>query len=132
MTSLSFQQSNHTITCGSSLQEIQMIEETSPSCKEDNCEKRRYHIYIPSIICDAGESQQQNIGTIPIVIAAHGFGGDPNSMIVFEEIAETFNFVLIRPEGKTIYYCTLYKHVFLFEVLISKFSFIIHHSLFFY
>ncbi len=101
MTPLSFQLSNHTIKCGSSLQEIQMLEETSPSCKEDNCEKRRYHIYIPFIVCDSGRSQQQDIGTIPIVIAAHGFGGSPDSMIIFEEIAETFNFVIIRPEGKT-------------------------------
>ena len=87
--------------CGSSTYTLQMDPETCT--READC-NRTYHLYIPDSLCDepsssSGSSATNSIGTLPLVFAAHCFGCEASAMVKFEEIAQEFNFVLVRPEG---------------------------------
>lgn len=46
------------------------------------------------------KKNNQNVGTVPLVFALHGYGGSSMSMIPWEKVAEEFGFILVRPQGK--------------------------------
>ena len=76
--------------CGSSTHEMEM---SSDQCQDD-C-TRTYHLYIPC----AANATSPEIGILPLVYAIHCFGCDASVMRKWETIAQTFNFMLVRPEG---------------------------------
>lgn len=82
------------LKCGSSMHELEMSpEECSMDCT------RTYHLYIPTQLC-VSNSSTQDIGSLPLVFAVHCLGCTADSMIKWDQIAEEFNFILVRPEGK--------------------------------
>ena len=44
--------------------------------------------------------KKSHIGTVPLVFAVHGYGDLPDRMKKWEQVAEEYGFVLVRPEGK--------------------------------
>jgi poly(3-hydroxybutyrate) depolymerase len=99
--------------CGTSTRYIRSL---SDDCDRDNdndndndnnkaeeC-NRKYELYIPEILCDGGdastpEDNYGSAGSIPLVFAVHCLGCQASAMENFENIAKTYNFILVRPEG---------------------------------
>ncbi|KAL7516764.1 hypothetical protein ACHAWX_001742 [Stephanocyclus meneghinianus] len=95
-----------------------------PNCKDapEHC-KRTYRLSLPNNLCEGQgdanrrllqhitrkveevsddkffEGHYNNVGTIPMVFALHGFGTDYRPMAGYTETADDYNFVLILPEG---------------------------------
>jgi hypothetical protein len=71
----------------------------SPSC---DVVKRTYYVYVPcsatSMVTNSSPLPLE-VGYLPLVYALHGYTGDASSMKKWENIAQKFNFILVRPEG---------------------------------
>uniref|UniRef100_A0A7S3Q6F5 Feruloyl esterase n=1 Tax=Chaetoceros debilis TaxID=122233 RepID=A0A7S3Q6F5_9STRA len=88
-------------TCGSSSYTLTMPPESCPVDDPTSC-MRKFHVYIPNVVCQSATNStktNQDLGTLPLVFAVHCFGCDAERMIKFEDVAENFKFVLVRPEG---------------------------------
>ncbi len=99
------------LQCGSSSQSIYIQADGTSTCEklDDECWNRKYEILIPKKICEV-KSQQKNVGIVPLVFAVHGYGGSPSNMLAWEEVAEDFAFVLIRPEGMFFSHCLFFVY----------------------
>ncbi len=96
------------IECGSSTSQV--LQMPPGSCMEASCE-REYYLYIPTKVCSSisGISSDKSsnvigpedttVGLLPLVFAVHCLGCTANAMVKFEEVAERFQFILVRPVG---------------------------------
>lgn len=88
-------------TCGTSSYTLSMPSDSCPVDDPKSC-TRDFHVFIPSLACQSTTNStktEPEIGTLPLVFAVHCFGCNAEAMINFENVAENFNFVLVRPEG---------------------------------
>ena len=101
MMSLTVNEDINNLGCGSSTHQI-LTDTSAPSCTSEasNC-NRSYHLYIPSGLCDSNSKLMpaSTIGSIPLVFGVHCFGCNADSMKTFEQMAQIYNFILVRPEG---------------------------------
>lgn len=85
-----------------------------PDCVRGVPCTRTYHVFLPRILCRGADAaghtalpedelffagKYDNVGTLPMAFLLHGFGEDSRQMLNFMLLAETFDFVLVLPEG---------------------------------
>lgn len=98
------------LICGSSTSHVLYM--PPDSCNDEKTCERVYHVYIPSRVCSSmsdninasigsGSSviAAEDMGTLPLVFAVHCLGCTADVMDRFEEVAESFQFILVRPVG---------------------------------